>query len=147
MIMSGRSDSNDQKQDLARELLNKPFGEWLAGAGAAILIGIGIYQIWYGLSEKYRKHVEGAGHMEGRKALLTAGKIGYVARGIVWLLIGWLFAKAALHSNAAEAGDSSKAFAFLHDTSYGSYLLGAVGVGLICYGAFSFVRARFERFG
>jgi hypothetical protein len=147
MLLSGRKGSGDQKQDLAQELLNKPYGEWLAGIGAAILIGIGIYQIWYGLSEKYRKHVEGAGHAEYRDALLTAGKVGYVARGIVWLLIGWLFAKAALHSNAAEAGDTSKAFAFLHGASYGTYLLGAVGVGLVCYGVFSFVRARYERFG
>jgi hypothetical protein len=75
-----------------------------------------------------------------------AGKLGYVARGIVWVVLAWLFLKAALHANSAEAGDTSKAFSFLQDAAYGSYLLGAVGLGFICYGAFNFIRVRYESF-
>jgi hypothetical protein len=75
-----------------------------------------------------------------------AGKIGYVARGIVWLVIGWLFTKAAFHKNSSEAGDTSEAFGFLAEASYGSYLLAGVGLGLICYGIFNFIRVRYETF-
>ena len=78
--------------------------------------------------------------------MFTAGKIGYVARGIVWLVIGWLLGKAAYHSNSSEAGDTSKAFNILGEGTFGMYILGAVGVGFVCYGAFSFIRARYERF-
>ena len=136
----------NSQQSMVQDLLNKPFGEWLLGLAAAVIIGVGVYQIYYGLSEKYRKHVSSVGNTSTRKMLLNAGKIGYVARGIVWLIIGWLFAKAALHSNSSEAGDTSKAFKFLADASYGAYLLGAVGAGLICYGIFNFIRARYENF-
>lgn len=146
ILLSDESGSGDQKQDLARELLSKPFGQWLVGIAAAILLGIGIYQIYYGLSEQYLKHVEKAGDSKNKKRLLFAGKIGYVARGIVWLLIAFLFFKAAIYANSAEAGDTSKAFAFLQDASYGSILLAAVGIGLICYGTFNFIRARYENF-
>ncbi len=77
--------------------------------------------------------------------LLKSGKIGYVARGIVWLIIAWLFSKAAWFSNASEAGDTAEAFRFLEEASYGSYLLGALGLGLLCYGIFNFIRAFYEK--
>lgn len=145
MILSGRNNSGDSQQSFAQELMSKPAGQWLAGIAAAILLGNGIYQVYYGLSEKYRKHVDNLGGRNG-KALLTAGKIGYVARGIVWLLLAWLFFKAALHRNASEAGDTSKAFSSLQEASYGPFLLVAMALGLTCYGAFNFVRARYEDF-
>ena len=146
ILFSNASSSGDDKQDMVQEFLGKPFGQWLVGIAAAVLLGVGVYQIYYGLSEKYRKHVNRVGGSSNKKLLLMAGKAGYVARGVVWLLIAWLFAKAAIHSNSAEAGDTSKAFSFLEHVSYGPYLLAAVGIGLICYGSFNFVRARYENF-
>lgn len=144
IVLNGSKDSGDSQQDFARELLSKPAGQWLAGAAALFLLGNGVYQIWYGLSEKYKKHVDGAG---ANRSLLLAGKVGYAARGIVWMLLAWLFGKAAIEANPAEAGDTSKAFAFLKDAAYGPYLLAAVAIGLIGYGIFNFVRARWEQFG
>lgn len=146
MLVSEKKSSGNSKQDMVQELLSKPFGEWLLGLVAAIMIAVGIYQTYYGLSEKYRKHVDKAGNSSNKNMLLMAGKIGYVARGIVWMLIGWLFTKAAFYKNSSEAGDTSEAFKFLSEASYGSYLLGAVGIGLICYGIFNFIRVRYESF-
>jgi plastocyanin domain-containing protein len=77
---------------------------------------------------------------------LYSGKIGYVARGIVWLVIAFLMLKAAWHANATQAGGSVEAFQFIEQSRYGSYLLGIVGLGLIAYGFFNFVRARYENF-
>jgi len=146
MVFSKPNDSGNSQQSMAQEILNKPFGDWLLAAGAAVIIGVGLYQAWYGLSEKYRKHVDKAGNSSHQNLLLTAGKIGYVARGIVWLIIGWMLAKAAFYSNSGEAGNTSEAFNFLAEASYGSYLLGAVGLGLICYGIFNFIRVKYESF-
>lgn len=138
------SGSGDGKQQVARELMNKPFGQWLVGMAALILFGVGIYQIHYGLSGKYKKHVEKLGGTTGKKILWSAGKIGYTARGIVWLLIAWLFAKAAFYEKSSEAGGSSKAFGYLHHMTFGPYLLAIIGIGLMCYGIFNFIRARYE---
>jgi len=146
MLFSDKGSGKSNSQDRVQELLNKPFGEWLPGLVAAIIIGVGIYQIYYGVSEKYRKHVDKANNSANKEILLTAGKIGYVARGIVWLVIGWLFIKAAGNSNSDQQGDTSKAFGFLAEASYGSYILAAVGFGLICYGVFNFIRVRYESF-
>ncbi|RYZ20825.1 MAG: DUF1206 domain-containing protein [Chitinophagaceae bacterium] len=132
--------SGDKQQNAAQELLQQPAGQWLAGAAALILIGVGIYQLWYGWSERYRKHVPHA-------TLQKAGKVGYTARGIVWILLGWLFGRAALHSNASEAGDTSKAFQFIATGTWGPWLLGALGLGLICYGVYNFLRAKHDPIG
>lgn len=137
----------DSNQALLAELLTKPLGQWLAGLVAATIAGIGIYQIYYGLSEKYKKHVEKLKtHNTTSGYLLNSGKVGYVSRGIVWLIIAFLMMKATVHANAKEAGDTGKAFRFLESSSYGSYMLGALGLGLVLYGVFNFVRARYERF-
>jgi hypothetical protein len=146
-IVSGAKGSGSQKEDITAQALQMPAGEWLVGLGALILVGVGCYQLYYGYSGKYKKYVEKAAGHNRQGLLLGAGKVGYVARGLVWLLLAWLFFKAALHANSNEAGDTSKAFAFLHDAEYGKFLLAAIGFGLVCYGVFNFIRARFERFG
>lgn len=139
-------EGGDSKQQWAARIMQLDFGDWLLGAGALLIAGIGIYQIYYGLSEKYRKHVQGMSQDTTSRILLRSGKIGYVARGLVWIIIGWLLFNAARHHNASEAGDTSKAFNFIESASQGSLILGAIGVGLAAYGVFSFIRAIYGRF-
>ena len=144
MVFSGSGNSNDNKQGAANGLLNQPFGQWLTGIAAVIIAAVGIYQVYYGLSKKFRKHANGNG-TNSSKAILIAGTAGYVSRGIVWIIISWLFVKAALHSNASEAGDTSKAFGFLSEGTYGPYLLAVIGAGLVCYGVFNFIRMKYDQ--
>ncbi|GAA4447394.1 DUF1206 domain-containing protein [Nibrella saemangeumensis] len=142
---SSGSGGGNSRQTLARKLLEQPFGQWLAGAVALGIIGIGIYQIYRAYSGKYLKKIQSSRLPTDKQHLLIqTGKVGYTARGIVWGIIGFLFMKAAINANAQEAGGSSSAFAFLENSSYGSFLLGAVAIGLLCYGIFMFVRAKAE---
>jgi glucose uptake protein GlcU len=104
---------------VTRELLSESCGQILDGGTALVLLIIGIYQIYYGLLEKYKKHVDKAFQSKHSQALLNSGKLGYVARGIVWTLLSFLFFKAAIYSNATEADYTSKAFELLEDSSYG----------------------------
>lgn len=144
---NGDKGGGDKTQSTVSELMTKPFGDWLVGLLGLALAITGIYQIYYGISGKYRKHVQDLSlRSTASRNLLRAGTIGYVARGIVWLMLSWLLFRAAFQSDSGQAGDTSKAFHFLEGASFGSYLLGALGLGLVCYGVFNFIRARFERF-
>ena len=136
----------NSQQSIISEIFQKPMGQWIIGI-IAVAIGIaGIYQIYYGLSEKYKKHISELSQHTSNTVLLNAGKVGYVARGIVWLIISWLLLKATLKSDSGEAADTSGAFTFLENSTYGSYLFGAVSLGLVCYGIYNFIRARYEHF-
>jgi len=147
ILTHSKKENGDQNQHWAKELLNQPFGQWLVGIAALAISAVGIYQVWYGLSEKYKKHVEGLNlHSAKANLLMASGKIGYVARGVAWLIIAYLFLRAAIEANAQEAGDTAKAFQFIENSSFGSVLLGALGIGFIAYGIFNFIRARFETF-
>ncbi len=146
LVFTDSDDDSDSKQSIVSTLLSKPLGQWMVGIVAIIIASVGIYQVWYGFSEKYRKHVDKAVNEKFRKLLLSSGKIGYIARGLVWLIISWLFAKAAYYASSSQAGDTSKAFQFLDNASYGTFILAAIGAGLICYGLFNSVRARYETF-
>ena len=137
----------DQNQKLAGELMSQPLGQVLVWLAALTFAAVGIYQIYYGFSGKYRKHVQDLSlGSQQASLLLKSGKIGYISRGIVWLVIGFLFSRAAIHSAANEAGSTAKAFQFIEGTPFGSYLMGALGLGLVAYGVFNFIRARYEHF-
>ncbi|MCC9137358.1 DUF1206 domain-containing protein [Pontibacter silvestris] len=148
VLGSGGNSGGSSQQTLASKLLQQPFGQWLVGMVAIGITAIGIYQIYYGLSDKYRKKVRSSGlKSDIENKLIQMGKFGYLARGVVWLVIGYLFLQAALKANPQEAGGNTRAFQFLEDSSYGSFVLGAVALGLICYGIFLFMRAKFQPIG
>lgn len=135
----------DSRETLVAKLLQQPFGQWLVGILAAGTIIAGLYQIYYGYSEKYKKKVQSGGMKhEVEHQMIRAGKIGYMARGIVWVVIGYLFLQAALKSSSSQAGGSSEAFQLIENTSYGSFILGAVAIGLVFYGVFMFMRAKYQ---
>ncbi|RYY41306.1 MAG: DUF1206 domain-containing protein [Chitinophagaceae bacterium] len=134
----------DSQQQFAQQLMEKPLGQILAFVVAGIFVATAVYQFYYAFKAKYRKHTGATGSKPGGSLLLLSGKIGYTARGIVWLLLGFLFGRAALHARGAEAGDTSKAFSLLQHEAYGPWLMAAIGLGLVCYGIFNFIRARYD---
>jgi hypothetical protein len=145
VLGNGGGSGGDSRETLAGKLLEQPFGQWLVGLVAVGTMALGLYQIYKAISGKYLKNMQTASiKPDIKNMLLKAGKVGYIARGIVWGIIGFLFLKAAMNANAQEAGGSSSAFQLLEQSSYGSILLGVVALGLLCYGVFMFVRARYE---
>jgi hypothetical protein len=145
VLGNGGGSGTDSRQTLARELLAQPFGQWMLGAVAVGTMIMGLQQFHRAYTGKYMSKVqEGKLKPKVRQTLVRAGLVGYIARGFVWLIIGYLLLRAAIKSNFREAGSSSRAFQFLEEVSFGSYLLGALALGLICYGVFMFVRAKCE---
>ncbi|WP_152759904.1 DUF1206 domain-containing protein [Salmonirosea aquatica] len=145
LLFGGSSgEGKDTRETIAQKLLEQPFGQWLVGIVAVGVMAVGVYQIYYSISDKHRKKIqESKVDKRVKETLLKTGKVGYIARGIVWLLIGYLFLKAAIQSDSSEAGGSDSAFSFL-EQEYGSWILGVVALGLLCYGIFMFVRARYQ---
>jgi hypothetical protein len=82
---------------------------------------------------------------EPRRWVVTVGRMGLVARGIVFALIGLFLIQASRRKNAGEAVGLGGALQKLAEQPYGQVLLGVVAAGLVMYGLFSLVEARYRR--
>jgi hypothetical protein len=67
------------------------------------------------------------------------------ARGIVFGVVGSFVVRAALNHDSSQARGLGGALDSLHQQAYGRWLLGLVATGLIAYGLFELVLARYRR--
>jgi len=142
-VAVGDKGGESKADTFSAKLMSLPFGVFLVGAVGLAIIGYGVGQIWRGLSEKHAKHLRAEGRSgEAGKAYLLLGKVGYVAKGIAIGLVGGLFCYAALTHDPKKSGGLDAALQQVLQQPFGPVLLGAIGLGLICYGLFCFARAR-----
>ena len=138
--------SSDQAQSITAALLASTWGTWLVGLVGIVLIGLGLYRISLGvrgkLSERLKSYEMTADH---RKLVENAGRFGYMAHGAVLSLIGVLALLAALTLDPERVGGLDQALLFLSQQTYGSWLLGALALGLIAYGVYSVMGALWFR--
>ena len=143
---SGGGGGGSSTQDWTARVLSWPFGQWLVGIGGAIVVGAGLYQIYKGYDEKFKEKLKlGEMNSTTRTWAVRAGKFGFIARGIVFAIIGIFFIVAAWQQDPQEAGGIGEALSTLAGQPYGPWLLGLVALGLILFGIFCFVQARYRR--
>jgi hypothetical protein len=123
-----------------------PFGNWLVILGGLAVMGYGLYQCYKGYTEKFRKRLK-AGEMSerGMRWAMRSGRFGFIARGIVFLIVGGILIQAAWHYDSSEAKGLDGALQLLVQQSYGKWLLGAVALGLVAYGLYMIIEARYRR--
>ena len=145
LIQSGSSGGGGGNKQVVGMLLEQPFGQILVGIVAIALFVKGALEIRKAITEKFMKEIN-AGQLKHkvRETVKNVGKVGLIARGVVVGIIGYLFLRAAIESNANEAGGTEGAFSFIQSSSYGSILLGIVAIGLACYGVYMLVKARYK---
>jgi hypothetical protein len=136
-------------RDWAAELLAKPSGAWLLGiVGLCWIAGAGVLQISEGWRGSFKDDLalERMGSGERRWAA-RLGHVGIVARGVVFSIIGMLLVAAALHANPHMESGLDGAMLELTRHPFGRILLAAVAMGLIAFGVFSVMCARWMRMG
>lgn len=138
--------STEVQQDWVSQILTMSYGNWLVGlAGASVLI-FGLYQIYKGVSAKFRKRLKLGEMSETGKFWATlSGRIGYAARGVVFCIVGVFLIQAARHFNPSEARGLDGVFQKLSEWPFGKWAMGAVAAGLIAYGFYMLVEARHRR--
>jgi Domain of Unknown Function (DUF1206) len=142
---SGGGQSQNQKAHKATGVvLSWPGGTWLVGIAGAVLIGVGVWNLYRGLSRKFEDKWRGGMSPFARTWGGRAGVVGHVARFVVFTLIGGFAIKAASDYNPKDAVGLDGALQTLAQRSYGSYLLGLTAAGLIAYGIYCFFDARYR---
>jgi hypothetical protein len=141
----GGGSQNEKAHKTAATLLSWPGGTWIVGIAGAAIAAAGLWNFYRGVSRKFEdKWRTGEMGAHARKWGGRAGMIGHVARAIVFTLIGIFVVKAAVDYNPKDAIGLDGALQKLAHASYGPYLLGLTAAGLLCYGLFCLVDARYR---
>ncbi|WP_405427782.1 DUF1206 domain-containing protein [Streptomyces erythrochromogenes] len=140
----GRS-GDEQSRDMTARTLGLPAGQWLVGAAGLGIAIAGVVIAVQAARCRFRKHLAMGGASEGsRKAVDFLGVTGGLARGAVFAAAGGFVVFAALRYDPGQAkglDDTLRSFA---GTPAGPWLLVAVAVGLVLFGAFSWAMARWR---
>jgi hypothetical protein len=134
----------DQTRHWTEVAFSLPAGEllvWLAALGIA---GYGLYQLYRAYASKLSRQLDldelGSDTM---RWVVAVSRFGIAARGIVFCLIGSLVARAAAQHDAAQAGGLRKSMGLL--AGIGRWPFVVVALGLVAYGVYELVNARYRR--
>lgn len=146
LAFQGGGGGGNNKQDIIARILSNSWGPWVVGILAAIIAGVAIYQLVRALKDKHMEGIEGQDlNGKERKIFRRTGEVGLTARFVVYGIISYFLFRAALMDDPGQFRGISGSLEYLQNQSYGGILLAAVGLGLLAYGVFMFVRARYER--
>jgi Domain of Unknown Function (DUF1206) len=142
----GTGSGGQSTQSWTADLMSKPFGRWLVALAGIAVIVYALRELRDGWTERFRQKLK-MGEMdpsEQRLAIRT-GKMGLISRGIVFILSGWFLVQAALRFDPGQARGLAGALDTLASQPFGPWLLGLVALGLVAFGAYSILEARYRR--
>ncbi|MDQ3778595.1 MAG: DUF1206 domain-containing protein, partial [Actinomycetota bacterium] len=140
----GQSQNQEARQSTAT-VLDWPGGRWLVGLAGLAIIGAGVWNLYRAVARKFEERWR-TGEMSEteRKWGGRAAVAGHLARGVVFGLIGLFVTKAAIEYDPQDAIGLDGALQKLVNADHGPYLLGLTAAGLVCYGLYCLVDARYR---
>jgi hypothetical protein len=142
---SEQQSQNEKAHKTTAALFDWPAGRWIVGTAGACIVGVGLWNLYRGLARKFDDRWR-TGQMSSTELRWgrRAGVVGHIARAVVFALIGIFVAKAAVDFDPKAAVGLDGALQKLAHAAYGPYVLGLTAAGLICYGLFCLVDARYR---
>ena len=136
----GGSGSEAQAKHWTAAIMDKPFGRWIVLLGGLGVIVYGAYQLYAAWDAKLSKRLR-LGQIDDRvrRKVVAVSRFGLGARGIVFFVIGGSLVLAAVKHDPQAAHGTPGALAALPQP-----VLVLVGVGLIAYGVYALVNARYR---
>jgi hypothetical protein len=137
--------SSTQDAALTARLLRLPLGRPLVVLIGVLLVGAGVEMGRRALRLNFRERFDEA---ELPRPVAAAahvlGSFGCWARAAVFALLGGLLVRAALAFHPADAKGLDASLRTLAHAAYGPVLLGLVAAGLVAYGLYCWIEARYR---
>jgi hypothetical protein len=146
MILGSDDGNGDRTPGWTAHMMAQPAGPWLVGAVGLIVMGVGAWQFYRAWRAKFgEKLVLDRWGRRMRDWIIRFGRLGYAARGVIFCLIGAFMLAAADHHNPGEARGVGSAMRYIEGLRFGWVLLTIVALGLISYGIFQLIEARYRK--
>ncbi|KNH19768.1 hypothetical protein ACS78_19460 [Priestia megaterium] len=138
--------SGKHYQTVSAKLLSYPFGQTIIALTGIGIIIFGIGQVYWALSGRFLKKLK-KNEMSKEEWRWSGhvGKVGIIARSIVFGIIGFFLIRTALQADPDETKGLDGALAEVAQRPFGSVLLAIVSIGLMAYGVYMFAESRYKR--
>ena len=131
------AEGSSSTQEQAQSVLAIPGGATMLAVVGLVLLAVGAFQLVKAVKATYLKHLELK--IANQPWAKWSGRLGYTARGVVFMITGFFFISAGLSEQASEAGGMADALRWL--TSPWDMVVAA---GLLAFGLFSLIEARYR---
>jgi hypothetical protein len=144
--VGGPPSSDQQSVDLTASVMSHPGGRVAVVIAGLILAGAGLSMAYSAWQKHFLKKLNtGQMRPRTRRVVTWLGRVGGIARGAVFATAGVFLVIAALRAQPQQAKGVDSALRALTLTPLGPWLLLAVAIGLIMFGAYSCCEARWRR--
>jgi Domain of Unknown Function (DUF1206) len=145
MLVAG-SDAGGSEEDTATSwILDLPLGRWIVGAVGLGALGAGLWNAYRAVTRRFLDDLKTRKMTKREERWFTGiGVFGHLARAVVFGLVGIFLLRAAYQYDPEEAIGLDGALAKLAGERAGPLSLGVVAFGLLAYGLFCFVQARYR---
>lgn len=141
----GGGGGGDSARDWTAWLMSQPFGRWAVAAVGLGLVGAAVVTIGKAWRCTFLRYVR----LDGDTArwAVPVCRFGLAARGVAFALVAWFLLSAAWEARSGEARGLGAALHSLLEQPFGPWLLGLVALGLVAFGIYNWILARFRQIG
>jgi hypothetical protein len=137
-------EADERLPELTEKVLEIPGGSLAVYAGAAGVVAVGLYTLVRGITGGFMKDIDLPAAPDRWEPLIEGiGRVGYLAKGIAFGLVGVLLWRAASSADVTDATGLDGAMTAIAGLSAGPWLLAGIAVGFAAFGAYALARARY----
>ncbi|SDF07768.1 protein of unknown function [Blastococcus aurantiacus] len=137
-------EADERLPELTDEVLEIPGGEAAVYLVAAGVVAVGLYTLARGFTGGFMKDVDLPAAPDRWEPVIEGiGRVGYVAKGIAFGLVGVLLWRAASSADVTDATGLDGAMTAIAGVDAGPWLLAGIAVGFAAFGVYALARARY----
>lgn len=137
-------DAAERARELTDDTLEVPGGAVLVVGTGLVVVAVGGYLVLRGVTAGFMRDVDlDAAPDRYEPAIAWVGRVGYVAKGIAFVVTGGLLGWAAVTRDVSTATGLDGAVNAIGAVPTGQWLLTAVAGGFAAFGVYALARARY----
>jgi uncharacterized membrane protein YidH (DUF202 family) len=141
---NGGDDGGSTRIWIAR-VMSLPLGRWLVALGGIAVLGSAVYEMYRGFKAKFRDKLKLRDMSANERTwAIRVGRLGLIARSLVFGLIGLFTLQAAYQANPNRVQDPGEALQTLQRWA-NPWVFAVIALGLLAYGVHMFFMARYGR--